>query len=328
MRRREFIAGLGATGCPVVAWAQQSERVRRVAVLAGGAETDPEQSQRMAAFRQGLAGLGWTEGRNITIDSHYTAGESARTQAIARELIDSKYEVILAATTSVVAALRQATRTVPIVFVIVSDPIGSGFVESLPRPGGNVTGFINIEGSLGGKWLGLLNEIAPHLKRVAMMFNPETAPQSDYYLRPLESAARLMGVEPIVARVRNETEIEESIAALGREPRGGLIVMPDFFASVHRKQIISQAARHRVPTIYPFRFFTSDDGLISYGVDLIDLYRQAAVYVDRILKGEKPADLPVQAPTKFELILNLKTAKALGLDISPMLLGRADEVIE
>ena len=282
----------------------------------------------MAAFRQTLGGLGWTEGRNISIDSHYTLGEAARIQVLARELIERQYEVILAATTPVVSALRQATRTVPIVFVNVSDPVGSGFVESLPRPGGNVTGFINIEGSLAGKWLGLLNEIAPSLKRVAMMFNPETAPQSDYYLRPLESAARSLGVEPIVARVRNDADIEESIAALGREPGGGLIVMPDLFASVRRKEIISQVARHQVPAIYPLRYFASDNGLISYGIDLIDSYRQAAVYVDRILKGAKPTDLPVQAPIKFELVINLKTAKALGITIPPTLIVRADEVIE
>lgn len=329
MRRQQFLGVLaGAATWTVAAQAQQSERPKRIGVLIGGAETDPEQSKRLAAFRQSLRALGWAEGRNVVIDSRYTAGEPARVEAHARDLIQRQYEVILAATSPVVAGLRQATRTVPIVFVNVSDPVGNGFVETMSRPGGNVTGFINIEGTLGGKWLGLLREIDPRLKRVAMMFNPETAPQSNFYLPSFESAARSFEIEPILARVRSDTEIEESVNALGREPRGGFIVMPDFFSSAHRKQIISQASRHLVSAIYPFRYFASDNGLISYGIDLIDSYRQAAVYVDRILKGEKPADLPVQAPLKFDLVINVKTAKALGLDVPPTLLARADEVIE
>ena len=329
MNRRGFIAGLGATAAwPIAGRAQQGERLRRIAALIGGAENDPEQIGRIKALRESLHNLGWVEDRNVKIDVRYTAGDAARTQALAKELIDAKPDVIIAATTAAASALKTNTRISPIVFVVVSDPIGSGLVESLSRPGGNVTGFLNIESSLGGKWIELLREIAPKTTRASLMFNPDSAPQSDYYRVPLESAARSVGIVPEVSLARSDDDIEAAIAGLAQELGSGLIIMPDFWASAHRKQIISQAARYRVPAVYPYSFFAREDGLLSYGVSLADFYRNAARYVNRILKGDNPADLPVQAPTKFELIVNLRTAKALGLDVPPTLLARADEVIE
>ena len=249
-------------------------------------------------------------------------------QVLAKELVEPQPDVLLASSTPVVAALARETGTIPIVFVVVSDPIGSGFIESLARPGGNMTGFINIESSLGGKWLELLKELAPSISRVAVMFNPDTAPHAEYYVRPFEVAAASLAVKPSTAPVRSATDIEQAIFDLGRATASGLIVLPDTFTTVHRGAIISAAASSNVPAIYPFRYMAGDGGLISYGVDLIDLYRRAAPYVDRILKGGKPADLPVQQPTKFEFAINLKTAKSLGLDVPPSLLARADEVIE
>jgi putative ABC transport system substrate-binding protein len=331
MRRREFITLLGgaAAAWPLAARAQQySQQIRRIGVLVGGAESDPEQDKRLSAFKQGLRELGLVEGQNIIIETRYTSGEAARAQSLAKEFVNSRLDVILAATTSVVAALRRETTTLPIVFVVVSDPIGSGFVENLARPGGNVTGFLNIEDTLGGKWLGLAREIAPRVRHVALMFNPDVALQSDYYIGPFQRAARSMAVEPTVARVRNSDDIADSIGKLGKQGDAGLIVMPDFFLSANRRHIIAQATRHGVPAVYPYPFFARDGGLISYGVDLIDSYRQAAIYVDRIFKGAQPADLPVQQPTKFELVINLPAAKALDLDVPPTLLARADEVIE
>ena len=318
MRRREFIVLLGSAG---VAWpravrAQRPERIRQIAVLAGSAESDPEQRLRLDAFRQALRQLGWTEDRNVAIDSRYAAGDASRIQSLARALAELRPDVIVAATTPVVAAFKRETQSIPIVFVRVSDPVGSGFAASLARPGGNITGFLNIEASLGGKWVELLKEIAPGVTRVAMMFNPRTALHSDYYLRPFENAARSFGVEPIAAHVHNGDEIERSIADLARDPGGGMIVMSETFVSVHRERIISRAAHYGVPSVYPYGYYAKDGGLVSYGVDLVDAYRQAASYVDRILKGEKPSELPVQAPTKFELVVNLKTAKALGISNS------------
>jgi putative tryptophan/tyrosine transport system substrate-binding protein len=330
MRRREFIGLLGgaAAAWPLAAGAQQPERMRRIAVLMGSTQSDPESPPRVRAFEQALADVGWIPGRNVRIDYRWAAGDPAHMQALARELVELHPDVVLASNTPVVAALARETRTIPIVFVVVSDPIGSGFVASLPRPGGNITGFINIESSLGGKWVELLKEIAPSIARVAVMFNPETAPHAAYYVRPFEVAALSFAVDPMTMPVRSKTDIEQAISDLGRVPANGLIVLPDTFMAVHRNAIIATAASRHVATIYPFRFMVRDGGLISYGIDLIDLYRRAAPYVDRILKGSKPADLPVQQPTKFEFAINLKTAEALGLKVPPTLLARADEVIE
>jgi putative ABC transport system substrate-binding protein len=329
MKRREFITLLGgAAALPLAARAQQAERVRRIGVLMGYAENDPEAQSRIAAFKQELAALGWTEGRNLRIDIRWAAGDVNRALAFARELLALQPEVILSNTTPVTAALHRETRTVPLVFVVVSDPVGSGFVVGLARPGGNVTGFINLEASLVEKWLQLLKEIAPRVMRVAVMFNPQTAPYAEYYLRPLEAAAPKVGVKSFTAPVQSEADIAEVIERLAGEPGSGLIAMTDSFMTVHRKLVIDLTTRYKVPSMYFVSNVPSEGGLISYGVDLTDLFRRAAPYVDRILKGEKPADLPVQVPTKFELMVNLKTAKALGLDVPPSILLRADEVIE
>jgi putative tryptophan/tyrosine transport system substrate-binding protein len=329
MRRRHFIGLVGGAAVwPIGVRAQRAERMRRIGVLIGSAESDPESVPRVAAFERGLTELGWVSGRNALIDYRWAAGEPAHMQMLAKELVELQPDVLVASSTPVVTALGRETGTIPIVFVHVSDPIGSGFVENLPRPGGNMTGFINIESSLGGKWLELLKELAPRISRVAVMFNPDTAPHAKYYVRPFELAAPSLAVKPSTVPVRSVSDIERAILDLGRVPASGLIVLPDTFTAVHRGVIISAAASSHVPAIYPFRFMAGDGGLISYGVDLIDLYRRAAPYVDRILKGAKPADLPVQQPTKFEFVINLKTAKALGLDVPPTLLARADEVIE
>jgi ABC-type uncharacterized transport system substrate-binding protein len=330
IRRRDFLTLLGgaAAGWPLAARAQRGERMRRIGVLMATAETDPESPSRVAAFQHGLATAGWITGQNVRIDYRWASGEPTRIQVLARELVESQPDVILASTTPSTAALMKETRTIPIVFVVVSDPVGSGFVASIPRPGGNITGFTNIESSLGGKWIQLLKEIAPRVTRVALMFNPETAPFAAFYLRPIETAAPSFAVEPIAKPVRTDSEIESAITDVGRESSSGFIVLPETFTTVHRKSIISAAARNNVPTIYPFRYMASDGGLIAYGVDLVDLFRRAAPYVDRILRGANPADLPVQAPIKFELVINLKTAKALGLQAPPTLLATADEVIE
>jgi putative ABC transport system substrate-binding protein len=330
MKRREFITLLGGAAAiwPTGVCAQRTERVRRIGVLVGSAESDPESVPRVTAFERGLTELGWVPGRNVLIDYRWAAGEPAHMQVLAKELVELQPDVLLASSTPVVAALARETRTVPIVFVVVSDPIGSGFVESLPRPGGNMTGFINIESSLGGKWLELLKELAPRISRVAAMFNPDTAPHAEYYVRPFEVAAPSLAVKPSRLPVRGATDIEQAMFDLGRAATSGLIVLPDTFTTVHPRVIISAAASSKVPAIYPFRYMAVDGGLISYGVDLIDLYRRAAPYVDRILKGGKPADLPVQQPAKFEFAINLKTAKALGLTVPDKLLATADEVIE
>ena len=329
MKRREFITlSGGAAMWPTGVRAQRTERMRRIGVLVGSAESDPESMPRVTTFERGLTELGWVSGRNVLIDYRWAAGEPANMQALAKELVELQPDVLLASSTPVVAALGRETGMIPIVFVVVSDPVGSGFIKSLARPGGNMTGFINIESSLGGKWLELLKELAPRISRVAVMFNPETAPHAEYYVRPFEVAASSLAVKPSTVPVRSVTDIEQAIFDLGRAPASGLIVLPDTFTTVHRRVIISAAANSNVPAIYPFRYMAGDGGLISYGVDLIDLYRRAAPYVDCILKGGKPADLPVQQPTKFEFAINLKTAKSLGLDVPPTLLARADEVIE
>jgi putative tryptophan/tyrosine transport system substrate-binding protein len=328
MRRRAFIAALGGAAVwPLVARAQQS-RKSRIGILVVGDEGDSAIQKRVAAFENGLHNLGWIDGRNVRFDRRFTAADPERTRILAAELVATAPDVILASTTIATAALLQQTRTIPIVFVVVSDPVGSGFVASLAQPGGNVTGFINVEAKLVEKTVELLKEIAPATKRAAILFNPLTAPQANYYLRPFEAATHSLGIEPITAPVQDDADIERVIADLAREPVGGLVLMTDIFVWVHRETINRLAARYRVPTTNTERSITVDGGLATYGVDSTDLYRRAASYVDRILKGSKPSELPVQAPTKFELLINLKTAKALGLEVPPTLLARADEVIE
>jgi putative ABC transport system substrate-binding protein len=329
MRRREFIIVLGgAVTWPLAAHAQQHDRMRRIGVLMSASENDPEYQAYLAAFREGLQKRGWAEGRNIRIDYRWAAQDMEAMQRFAKELVALQPELVLSSTTPTTAALLQQTRTIPIIFANVADPVGSGFVATVPRPGGNVTGFINTEASLGGKWLELLKEIAPRVARVAFLFNPATAPYAEYYLNPFKAAAASFAVEATAAPVHDRSELESLVAAQARALNGGLIVMPDAFTAAHREEITLLAVRYRLPVVYPFRFFAELGGLLSYGIDLADQYRRSASYADRILKGEKPSELPVQAQAKFELVINLKTAKALGLDVPLHLQQRADEVIE
>ena len=296
----------------------------------GYAESDSDARAWHAAFREALQKLGWTEGRNIQVDTRWARPDDAESmRRFAMELVALQPDLLLSSTTPTTMALVQQTRTIPIVFALVADPIGSGFVASFTQPGGNVTGFIfTTEPTMAGKWVELLKEIAPRVARIAMLFNPLSATYADYWLNPFKAAAPSFSVEAIAAPVRDTSELEPVIAAQAREPNGGLIAMPDSFTDAHRVEITSLAARYRLPAVYPFRFFVEVGGLLSYGVDRTVNFRRAATYVDRILKGEKPAELPVQAPIKFELVVNLKTARALGLEIPPTLLARADEVIE
>ena len=330
LKRRKFITLLGgAAAWPLAARAQQAERVRRIGVLTAYSESDPEAQARVGAFREGLQKLGWTEGRNIRIDYRWaTAGDAESMQRFATELVALQPELVLSSTTPPTAAMLQQTRTIPIVFALVADPIGSGFVASFPRPGGNVTGFTDIQPTIAGKWLELLKEIAPRVARVAFLFNPVTAPHFEYYLNPFKAAAASFAVEAIAAPVRDRSDLNSVIAAQARAPNGGLIVMPDAFIVTHRAEITLLAARYRLPAVYSYRIFTDAGGLLSYGSDLVDNFRRAATYADRILKEAKPSELPVQAPVKFELVINLKTATALGLDVPWFLQQRADEVIE
>jgi putative ABC transport system substrate-binding protein len=331
MRRREFISllGSGAATWPLAAQAQQPDRMRRIGVLMAFAENDPEGKVRAAVFERALQELGWTSGRNIRIDYRWVPpGDVEQTRAAAAELLKLAPDVTLAHATQATAELQRATPTVPVVFVVVSEPVAQGFVQSLAHPGGNITGFTNVEPTLGAKWLELLKEIAPRVTRVAVLYNPGTAPYATLYFHSTEVVAQKMAVELIVAPVHEPAEIEAALTMLGREPGGGLILPPDPFTVAHRKLIFDLAARYRVPAISAFRYLSNEGCLVSYGVDVRDQFRQGAAYVDRILRGKKPADLPVQQPTKFELVINLKTARALGLDVSPMLLARADEVIE
>jgi putative ABC transport system substrate-binding protein len=332
MRRREFITLLGgaaAAAWPPVARAQQPDRMRRIGVLMPTAESDPEAKARLSGFTQGLAESGWTDGRNLRMDVRWAAGNVDLMRTFAKELVDLRPEMILAATTPATAAVQRETRTIPIVFVSVSDPVGEGFVERLPRPGGNLTGFISEEASMAAKWLELLTEIAPTVKRAAIMFNPDTAPGGgSYYLPAFEAAARSLKVAAIAAPVHSDAEIEMVITSLGRELGGGVVVSTDAFMIVHRAPVILLAARYNVPAVYQTSVFARDGGLLSYGPDRVDMIRRSASYVDRILRGAKPADLPVQLPVKFEMFLNAKTAKTLGLAVPPSILLRADEVIE
>jgi ABC-type uncharacterized transport system substrate-binding protein len=331
MKRRQFITMLGgaAVAWPMAARAQQPERVRRIAVLMGWSENNSEFHSWIDTFVQGLAQLGWGDSRNVQIDVRWSGGDLGRARIFAKEIVKLQPDVIFAATTPVTAALQEETRTIPIVFVIVSDPVGAGFVAGLPRPGGNITGFINVEAGMGGKWLEMLKEIAPRINWAALMFNPDTAPGGGtYFLRSFEAAAQSLAVEPIIIRVRSDAEIEAGVASLGRE-KAGLVVMTDAFMGNHQATVISATARNNVPAIgADLQSFAKEGGLLSYGANFPDIFRRAAPYVDRILRGANPADLPVQSPTKFELIINLRTAKALGLDVPPTLLARADEVIE
>jgi putative tryptophan/tyrosine transport system substrate-binding protein len=328
MERREFIAGLGsAAAWPRAALAQQAERVRRIGVLMFGDENDPAVKARISAFTQALADLGWTDGRNVRIELRWHGDDTNRIQMLTQELVGLRPDLILTGSTPATVALQRETRTIPIVFASLSDPVASGIVPRLDRPSGNVTGFANLEPTLGGKWLELLSEIASGLKRAAIMFNPDMAPIS-VYMPSLETAARSLKVVPITAPVHSDVEIETAIIALGREPGGGLVVMPDGFTFTHRAPIISAAARNNVPAVYNDSFSAKDGGLLSYGVDRVDTFRRAATYVDGILRGAKPAELPVQLPSKFEIVVNLKTAKALGLTVPQSILLRADEVIE
>jgi putative tryptophan/tyrosine transport system substrate-binding protein len=330
MRRREFIAGLGGVvAWPIAAPAQQGERIQRIGVLMDRDASDTEAKARLSTFTQGLAVLGWTDSRNVRIDVRWAGGSVDRLQIFAKEVVELRPDVILSQSTPATAALQRETHTIPIVFVVVSDPVGSGFVASLARPGGNITGFTNLEASLGGKWLELLSEIAPSVKRVAYMFNPDTAPGGgSYFLHSFEAAARSLKVAPILAPVHNDAEIETVITSLGREPRGGFVVMPDAFMLIHRAKTILLAARNSVPAVYHYNVYARDGGLLGYGPDPVDISRRSAAYVDRILRGAKPAELPVQLPVKFEMAVNAKTAKTLGLTVPQSILLRADEVIE
>jgi putative tryptophan/tyrosine transport system substrate-binding protein len=315
MRRRKFIMLLGGSvfAWPLAAPAQPPEQLRRIGVLSLLAETDAEAQARDAAFRKRLTDLGWVDGRNIRVDYRWGAGNVGRVQLFAKELVGLNPDVLVSITTPARVALQSETKTVPIVFAMVSDPLGSGFVASFARPGGNITGFINIEASLSGKWLELMHEIAPSISRVALIFNPKTAPYARYYLETFHSAAAALSVEAIEAPVHNTAEIEKVIMKLASEGSTGLIVMPETSTVMYRETICSLAERYRLPAIYPFRMFISSGGLLSYGIDPSDLLRGAASYVDRILRGAKANELPVQLPTKFEMVLNLKAAKALGL---------------
>jgi putative tryptophan/tyrosine transport system substrate-binding protein len=329
VKRREFITLLsGAAAWPLAAGAQQPVRVRLVGVLMSLAQNDPGGQAEVEAFYQGLTALGWVEGRNIQIEFRWAGGNIERARILAKELIGLNPDVLLGRSTPTTAALKAETNSIPIIFVNVAEPIRSGFVESLIRPGGNLTGFTNFDGSIGAKWLQLLKEVAPNTTRVASIYNPQTAPFAASFLESTKSAASSLGVETIAVAVLDDADIEASLTTFARQPAGGLIAIPDSFTMEHRHVIIAQAAKHRLPALYANRLSALDGGLMSYAVDTRGLFQRSAGYVDRILNGAKPSELPVQMPTKFDLVINLKTAKALGLDLPPMLIARADEVIE
>ena len=329
MRRREFIAGLGSVvAWPVAARAQQPARVRHVGVLMNVVQEDPGGSADVMAFRQGLSDLGWIEGRNIDIEFLWPGGDIERIEAFAKELVRLRPDVLVGRSTPTTVALKRETATIPIVFVNVPEPVEQGFVQSLARPGGNITGFTNFEASIGGKWLQLLKEVDPRIARVAVIYNPQTAPFAGLFLSSVQAAAPTFAVETVAMPIRIEAEIEAALTMFARQPSGGLIAIPDSFTAQHRDRIISLAAHHRLPALYSILPATPSGGLMAYAVDTRDTMQRAAGYVDRILKGAKPADLPVQQPVKFQLSINLKAAKAIGLDVAPNLIARADEVIE
>jgi putative ABC transport system substrate-binding protein len=330
MRRREFITLLGGTTAwPLATHAQQPARPRRVAVVNVLAAADPETPLRTAAFEKALRDLGWATELDITIDYYWNASDVARTRALAKQVVETRPDLVVTVSTPATKAIRDEDRDIPIVFVQVLDPVATGLVASLARPGGNITGFSNFEFSMGGKWLELLTEIAPQITNVALLMNPTTAPDAGKpYLRSIEPAALSLAIKFKPALVHNVDDIERMFSELGREQNLGLIIAPDVFTSRYRDLIVLLAGRNRLPALYCFRYFTTAGGLFSYGIDTVDLFRRAALYVDRILKGEKPGNLPVQLPTKFELVINAKTAKALGLTVPDKLLALADEVIE
>ena len=331
MNRREFIGALSivTASSSLTAHAEEVSRLRRIAVLMMYSDDDRLGHARLKAFEEGLEKLGWTDGGNVNIQVRWCGADAERTHRFAVELLASHPDVIVTTSTPTTAAVKQETRTTPTVFTVVADPIGQGFVQSLARPGGNITGFANFEPSMAGKWLALLKEIDPRVVRAAGLFNPDAAPDGgSYFYRAFESAARNIAIAPFATPVRSNSDIESAISAVAREPGAGLVVMADSFMAVHRATVIEQAAHHSVPAVYPFRSAVAEGGLFSYGPDVPELYRQVAPYVDRILRGAQPSGLPVHAPTKFELIINLQTAKSLGLDVPPSLLTRADEVIE
>jgi putative ABC transport system substrate-binding protein len=326
--RREFITLFGVVASwPLAANAQQGDRVRRIGVFMGFDENDPAAKTRLSAFTQALADLGWTDGRNVRMELRWYGGDANRIPALAQELVGLQPDIIVTNTTSATAAVQRETRTIPIVFATLGDPVVSGIVPRLDRPSGNVTGFALYEATLAGKWLELLSEIAPGLKRAAIIFDPDQVPVPTF-MPSFETAARSLKVAPIIDPVHSDAEIETAISALGREPGGGFVVLGDAFTLAHRGPIISAAARNNVPAVYTSSAYARDGGLLSYGADTVDIYRRAATYVDRVLRGAKPGDLPVQLPVKYEMVLNLKTAKALGLAVPPSIRLRADEVIE
>jgi putative ABC transport system substrate-binding protein len=330
MKRREFIGLIGGAAVAASSPARaEHNRVKHVGMLMGYAQEDPDTKARIAAFREAFEQLGWKDGHNVAITYRFGVGEIDRVRDYAKELVNLNPDVIVCETTPTLKAVADHTSTVPIVFVSVTDPVSDGFVADLAHPGGNITGFTNFEATMGGKWIELLKKIAPSSKRVGIIFNPDTAPGGGgFFLKSVAASAPALQVELLPFPVRSDDEIGQAVTGLGREPGAGLLVMLDVFTAMHRPAIITQAAVSRVPTVFPWRFGATDGGLVSYGVDVSDLHRRAADYVDRILKGAKPADLPVQQPTKFELVINLKTAKALGIEVSPTLLATADEVIE
>ncbi len=327
--RREFITLFGGAAAtwPFATGAQQADRTRRIGVLMSIAESDPEGSARITAFRQALQDLGWTDGRNVQIDYRWAAGNPDRVRINAAEFVGLMPDVILANGSVVLQALERETRTIPIVFVQVADPVGAGFVASLAQPGGNITGFATTDYAMSGKWVEILKEIAPRVTRVVVIQDRQNRAGVGFF-GAIQAVAPSFGVNLVSASVQDAADIERVISAFARGPSDGLIVLPGPLSSVRRDLIISLAASRQVPAIYPYPYFATSGGLVSYGVDNIDLYRRAASYVDRILKGEKPADLPVQQPTKYALVINIRTAKALGLDVPPTLIARADEVIE
>jgi putative ABC transport system substrate-binding protein len=330
VRRREFITLVGGSvfAWPLAGRAQQSERIRHIGILMAFPENDPEAQSWVVGFREELGKLGWTEGHNVQIDTRWATADVESLHRFAKQLVALQPELILTGSTPATAAMRQQTNTIPIVFAMVGDPVGSGFVASLSRPGGNLTGFTPIENSLGGKWVELLKEVAPRVATVAMVFDPAMAPFASYYLDPFKAAAASLGMEAIVSPVDDMATLERVVATSARVPNSGFIVMPDAFMIGHHAEITSLVARYRVPTVYPFRIFAEVGGLVSYGSSALDEFRRAASYADRILKGAKPSELPVQTPINFDLVINLKTAKALGLEVPSSIRLRADEVIE
>jgi putative ABC transport system substrate-binding protein len=327
MRRREFIAGVGAAAARPVVSRAQVERVRRVGVLMGWNESEPEFRSWLTAFIQELTRLGWVDGRNLGVEVRWTNNDDDRTRVLAKELVELQPDVILVGTTAATEAVGRETSTIPTVFSAVPDPVASGFVASFPRAGGNLTGFTNADPAMGGKWLQMIKEIAPSTMRAAAMYNPDGATYADSFLGPFKAAAQSLAMESIITPVRSDTEIEAVIDSLGQD-RAGLVILTNAFMGGHRATVIAAATRNKVPSIFDVPFFPRDGGLLSYGPSFADIFRRAADYVDRILRGERPANLPVQAPVKYHLAINLKTAKSFGLDVPNTLLVSADEVIE